>query len=171
MCWLLLLPASHLRVWDRGMVISGHGPQALVGCSVVMVLGLSCSTVCGVFLDRDPTCIPVSDQWILNHRNPREVPFHDFLYEKRQESGLIEVLFGTELLLGCSVVCLSLWPHGMQHARLLCPSPSPTVCSNSCPLCRWCHPTISSFVVPFSSWPQSFPGSGFFLFVCLFFPS
>ena len=124
MCWLLLLMVSHRRVWDQGVGISGHGPQALVRCSVVVVLGLSCSTVCGVFLDRDPTCISVSDQWILNHRNPREVPFHAFLYEKRQESGLIEVLFGTELLFSCSVVCISLWPHGMQHARLPCPSPS-----------------------------------------------
>ena len=54
--------------------------------------------------------------------------------------------------------CLTLWPHGLQHARLLCPSPSPRVCSNSCPLSRWCHPTISSSVVPFSHLP-SFPAS------------
>ena len=51
----------------------------------------------------------------------------------------------------------SLRPHGLQHARLPCPSPSPGVCSNSSPLSRWCHPTISSFVTPFSSCPQSFP--------------
>ena len=51
----------------------------------------------------------------------------------------------------------SLRPHGLQHARLLCPSPSPGVCSNSCPLSPWCHPTISSSVVPFC--PQSFPTS------------
>ena len=55
----------------------------------------------------------------------------------------------------------SLWPHGLQHIGLLCPSPSPGACSNSCPLSRWCHPTISSFVVPFSC-PQSFPASGSF---------
>ena len=42
----------------------------------------------------------------------------------------------------------SLWPHGLQHARLLCPSPTPGACSDSCPLSRWCHPTISSSVVP-----------------------
>ena len=54
------------------------------------------------------------------------------------------------------------WPHGLQHARLPCPSPSPRVCSNSCPLSRWCHPTISSSVTPFSSCPQSFPASGSF---------
>ena len=53
----------------------------------------------------------------------------------------------------------SLWPHGLQHTRLSCLSPTPGVYSNSCPLSRWCHPTISSSVVPFSSCLQSFPAS------------
>jgi len=52
--------------------------------------------------------------------------------------------------------------HGLQHARLPCPSPSPGICSNSCPLRQWCHPTISSSVIPFSSCLQSFPASGSF---------
>ena len=56
----------------------------------------------------------------------------------------------------------SLQPHGLQHARPSCPSPTPRVYSNSCPLSRWCHPTISSSVVPFSSPLQSFPASGSF---------
>ena len=55
----------------------------------------------------------------------------------------------------------SLWPHGLQHARLPCPSLTPGACSNSCPLSQWCHPTISSSVVPFSSCLQSFPASVF----------
>ena len=55
----------------------------------------------------------------------------------------------------------SLWPHEMQHTRLPCPSLSSRVCSNSCPLSWWFHPTISSSVAPFSSWPQSFPASVF----------
>ena len=59
-------------------------------------------------------------------------------------------------------LCLTLWPHGLQHARPPCPSPTPRVYSNSCPLSWWCHPTISSSVVPFSSCPQSFPASEFF---------
>ena len=54
----------------------------------------------------------------------------------------------------------SLQPHGLQHTRLPCPSLSPGVCPNSSPLSRWCHPTISSSVVPFSSCLQSFPASG-----------
>jgi len=56
-----------------------------------------------------------------------------------------------------SVVSDSLWPHGLQHARLPCPSLSPRVCSNSCPLNQWCHITILSFIIPFSSCLQSFP--------------
>ena len=59
-------------------------------------------------------------------------------------------------------LCLTLQPHGLQHTRLPCPSPSPGICSDSCPLSRWCHPTISSFVIPFSFCPRSFPASGSF---------
>ena len=55
----------------------------------------------------------------------------------------------------------SLWPHGLQHARLPCPS-TPRACSNSCPLSPWCHPTVSSSVIPFSSCLQSLPASGSF---------
>ena len=61
-----------------------------------------------------------------------------------------------------SVVSYSLWPHEPQHTRPPCPSPTPGVYPNSCPLSRqWCHPTISSSVIPFSSCPQSFPASVF----------
>ena len=61
-----------------------------------------------------------------------------------------------------SVVSSFLRPHGLQHARPPCPSPTPRVYSNSCPLSWWYHPTISTFVVPFSSRLQSFPASGSF---------
>ena len=62
----------------------------------------------------------------------------------------------------CSVVSDSLQPHGLQHARLPCPSPTPVDCSNSCPSNQWCHPTISSSVVPFFFCLQPFPSSGSF---------
>ena len=62
----------------------------------------------------------------------------------------------------------SLWPPKLQHARLPCPSPSPRVCSNSCLLSWWCHLTISSTVVLFSSCLWSFPASGSFPISCLF---
>ena len=61
-----------------------------------------------------------------------------------------------------SVVSVFLWPHGLQHTRLPCPSPTSGACSNSCPLSRWYLPTISTSVVPFSSRLQSFPASGSF---------
>ena len=66
------------------------------------------------------------------------------------------------LLFSPSVVSNSLWPHGLQHTRLPCPSPTHRVCSNSCPLSQWSHPTISSSVVPFSSCLLSFLESGSF---------
>ena len=71
----------------------------------------------------------------------------------------------------CSVakLCLTLQPHGLQHARLPCPSPAPWACSNACPLSQRCHPTISSSVVSFSCL-QSFPASGSFP-MCWFFAS
>ena len=62
----------------------------------------------------------------------------------------------------CSVVSNSLQPHRLQHTRLPCPSPTPRAYSNSCPLSQWCHPAISSIVVPFSSRLQSFPALGSF---------
>ena len=61
-----------------------------------------------------------------------------------------------------SVISDSLWPHELQHTRPPCPSPTPGAHPNSCPLSQWCHPAISSSVVPFSSCPQTFPKSGSF---------
>ena len=79
---------------------------------------------------------------------------------------LISILFllskKSLLLFSHSVVSSSLRYRGQQHVRLPCPWPSPGVCSNSCPLSQWCHPTISSSVIPFSSCLESFPASGSF---------
>ena len=77
----------------------------------------------------------------------------------KKKSGTLPL---TSVHFSCSVMSDSLRPHGLQHARLPCPSPTPRVYSNSCPLSRWCHPTISSSVVPFSFCLQSFPASGSF---------
>ena len=71
-------------------------------------------------------------------------------------------------LLSHSVVSDSLWLHELQHTRLSCPLPPPGVYSNSCTLSQWCHPTISSSVVPFSSCFQSFPASGSLPMIWLF---
>ena len=71
-------------------------------------------------------------------------------------------------VLSCSVKSNSLWPHGLQPARLLCPPPSSRLCLDSCSLSRCCYQTISSSASPFSSCPQSFPASGSFLMSWLF---
>ena len=68
----------------------------------------------------------------------------------------------------CSVMSDSLWLHEPQHARPPCPSPTPRVHPNPCPSSQWCHPTISSCVIPFSSHLQSFPASGVFPMTQLF---
>ena len=72
------------------------------------------------------------------------------------------------LLFSHSVMCDSLWAHGLQHIRSPCPSSSPGACLNSRPLSQWCHPTISSSVVHLSSCPQFSPASGSFLTSWLF---
>ena len=74
---------------------------------------------------------------------------------------LVSVVQHSSVQFTCSVVSDSLQPHELQHARPPCPSPTPGVHSNTCPSRRWCHPGISSSVVPFSSL-QSFPASGSF---------
>ena len=79
-----------------------------------------------------------------------------------------EISLYSSVQFSCSVVSNSLRPHGLQHSKLPCPSLSPRVYSNSCPLSQWCHPTISSSVIPFSSYLQSFPASGSFQMCQLF---
>ena len=74
----------------------------------------------------------------------------------------------TTALNGLFFSCVYLWSHGLQYARHPCPSPTPGACSNSCPSIRWCHPTISSSVIPFFSCLQSLPASGSFLMHWLF---
>ena len=111
----------------------------------------------------------------LNERNRRfsevlRVTAEKTAAKQREDSVTItHVVFNpeqaTEFVSYCCSVTqsyLTLWPHGLQHARLSCPSPTPKVCLNSCPLSRWCHPTISSSVIPFPSCLQSFPASGSF---------
>ena len=78
----------------------------------------------------------------------------------RSRAGTFRQLQGFSLV---AQSCPTLRPHGLQLTRPPCPSPTPRVYSNSCPLSRWCHLTISSSVVPFSSCLQSFPASGSFL--------
>ena len=84
------------------------------------------------------------------------------MYGNMQASGLTEFIPFISVQLRCSGVSDSLWPRGLQHARVPCPSQTPRSCSYSCPSSRWYHPTISCSVIPFSSCLQSFPASGSF---------
>ena len=79
---------------------------------------------------------------------------------KPAKQGKFNILQHSSVQFSSWVISDSFRPHGLQHARLPCPSPTPRVYSDSCPLSRWCHPTISSSIVPSSSCLQSFPASG-----------
>ena len=107
---------------------------------------------------------PILPDKSLSQRNQRWVArsIWPLLYAASWSSGHRRKLGIKMLLLSHSVVSDSLPSHGLQHTRLPYPSPTPGVCSDSCPLSQWCHPSISSSVVPISSCLQSFPASGSF---------
>jgi len=96
-----------------------------------------------------------------NLKSRKAGSFGRFMYNFLRSWQTVSVRFGS-VQFSHSVVSDSLQPHDPQHARPPCPSPTPGVYPNSCPSSRWCHPTILSSVVPFSSCPQSFPASGSF---------
>ena len=98
--------------------------------------------------------------WTAKHNSPCWYTFY-ILY-------LVYFLYTWSVQFSRSVVSDSLRPHELQHARAPCPSPTPGVYPNSCPLSQWCHLTISFSVIPFSSCLQSFPASGSFQMSQLF---
>ena len=102
----------------------------------------------------------------VNKKPPRLVIFilhHVFFWElQANQWPFIYICSVSSVQFSHSVMFNSLWPHESQHTRPPCPSPTPRVYPNLCPLSRWCHPSISTSVVPFSSCPQSFPASGSF---------
>ena len=103
-----------------------------------------------------PTIVSLAWEWMP--QNP------SVLYKQQKVNGLNDVAallaFISSVQFSHSVVSNSLQPHGLQHTRLPCPSPTPGAYWNSCPLSQWCNPTISSYVVPFSLCLQSFQASG-----------
>ena len=106
--------------------------------------------------NREPRNKP-THLWTINLQKRRK----EYTMRERQslQQVVLEKLDCCCSLFSRSVVSSSLWLHGLQHARLPCPSPSPGICLNSCPQSLWCHPTISSSVPPFSSCPQFLPAS------------
>ena len=105
--------------------------------------------------------------WLYIALSPSEDTFFNDFYFLLY---ILVLLFYHSVKFSHSVVSDSLWPHEPQHTRPPCPSPTPRVYPNSCPLSRWCHLSISSSVIPFSSFPQSFPTSGS-LQICQLFAS
>ena len=108
-------------------------------------------------------------EYLLQGSSPLYLP----LWVEQMFGGLFSFLytifiFISSVQISCSVVSDSLRPHVLQHTRLPCPSPTPRVYSNSCSLSQWCHPTISSSVISFSSCPQSFLASRSFWMSQLF---
>ena len=99
---------------------------------------------------------------LIRLNTEEEFGFNQYLFSKSDDQigGIVLAEYSCSVQMSHSVLSDSLRPHGLQHARPLCPSWTPGVYSNSCPLSQWCHPTISSSVIPFSSYLQSFPASG-----------
>ena len=93
--------------------------------------------------------------YVTNYKSDESLPLNisKWMFQMANTADMqLLLLFSRSVMLGF------LWPHGLQHARLTGPSPSPRACSKSCPLSQWCHPTVSSSVTSFSC-PQSFPTS------------
>ena len=136
-CLLLLQPPSHFPPQITPLVLHSTGLNSLRNSTLPLA---TCFT-------RGNAC----DSTLLSHF------FHPLLPTLCPQAVLyvcICIQFSS-VQLSHSVASSFLWPHGLQHARLPCPSPTPGACSNSRPLSRWCHPTISSSVIPFSSYLPS----------------
>ena len=112
---------------------------------------MSCSESCHLKVCVAPVMVHARKKWI-----PKLIHFLYSSKSRMNANTMYSVQFSH------LVISDSLQLHGLQHARLPCPSPTPGACSNSCPLSRWCHPAISPSVIPFSSCLQSFPASGSF---------
>ena len=100
-------------------------------------------------------------KWFQTHMEESTYNSSKLNSKKSVNSGICPMFSSVQFI--CSVVSKSLQPHGLQHTRLPCPSPTPRACSNLCPSSQWCHPNTLSTAVPFASCLQSFPASGSFL--------
>ena len=138
--------------------------------SAVTALKLSCPTACGSLVPQPgikPESPLLEDRFLTTGYQGSPWNNYFILSDKWPRCWILHkmsmfFLHISSVEFSCSVVSNSLWPHGLQHIRPPCPSPTPRVYSNSCPLSRWCHPTISSSVNPFSSHLQSFLALGSF---------
>ena len=128
----------------------------------------SCPKACGIFLNQESKPYTCIGKQTPHHWTTREVLTMNFkLMLGERASGIICFWEKGSVQFSCSVMSDSLWPRGLQHAKLPYPSPTPGACLNSCPSSWWCHPTISSSVIPFS-YLQSFPASQSFPMIQFF---
>ena len=142
---------GHRVAGCKGSVLCGHGhlSTGIINCLCTPpALCLWCHTILHFPINLLAWSLSMS----LNI--PEKLDYNDCIINHHLNISLVQF--------SCSVMSDSLQPHGLQHTRLPCLSSAPGVYSNSCPLSRWSHPTISSSVIPFSSRPQSFPASGSF---------
>ena len=158
--------------WSKGILLTSNGTgvqSQQFGCLHIFIWNYH-------YNSRHPQCFLNWNRWICKKKQPyfitckcvadgvlKHTQLQSTGTASTHESG-IEILKVANklllLLLSRSALSDSLWPYGLQQASLLWPSPSPGACSNSGPLSWWCHPTISSSIVLFSSCLQSFPASG-----------
>ena len=141
-CFLWVFFAGPVRAWTQSTT-PGVMLVILMCCLIVTALSFLVWTK------------PTGSTWSTSSSSTSFLS-GSFLAKRFVEKAILRKKFS------CSVMSDSLRPHGLQHARLPCPSPTPRACSSPCPSSRWCHPTISSSVIPFSSCPQSFSASGSF---------
>ena len=143
---------SFLTPWTRRICIQN---QSITSCLVSTLIAVTVSYVRSFFFFLLCPVLLVA-QSLFQDAGYFSCCMHDLCFFSFSVVAFNSVQFS------CSVVSDSFRPHGLQHVRLPCPSPTPGACSNSCPSSWWCHPTISSSVIPFSSCLQSFPASGSF---------
>ena len=110
--------------------------------------------MCSPILNHPPTILPNLYLWVI--------PKHQLLHPASCIILVLHIFQFSSVQFSRLFMSYSLQSHGLQHVRLPCPSPTPGACSDLCALSWWCHPTISSSVIPFSSHLQSFPASGSF---------
>ena len=132
----------------------------MLAFSLCMSLIVTCMSLFPVFSGRLKTAMGVLLITVPPNHSGGKGKYH--LLSSCSVQGVVPDSSHRSVQFSHSVTSDSLQPHELQHTRLPCPSPTPKAYSNSCPSSLWCHPTISSSVVPFSSYLQSFPAPGFF---------
>ena len=164
-------PTRLPRPWDSPGKNTGVGCHFLLQCMKVKIES-EVAQLCLTLSDPMDCSLPGSSihgifqarvlEWVAIAFSSTRLLVIIIIHSEKQS---FKMLWGSSqfsVQFSSSVMPDSLWPYGLQHSRLPCPSPTLGACSNSCPSNQWCHPTISSFIISFSSFLWSFPASGSF---------